>query len=398
MMRGLLLDQRAQPVRNLAPRPRPDGTATANWTSRWFGGGGGAGALSVVASGGVGDRPFYRKTWTASPTSPEDTGIQPRSTPVTPGRTYTVLARVRSSVATSIRSFTSGLLRVDGMASIGSSGTQLSGGVNGNSPLAAGQWTTLRSRIVVPAGVNFVDVFPYINSAPNGAAIWAAGDTLDMGDFMLVEGVYLGDYCDGAMPGWRWLGTAGLSQSIGWPYTLESLAGKPRWDAEFPALGTLLPGTFNAHTSFSYGDISLNGQRGWIASEPDPNTNRRLEALNISTTVRDPRVRLQGGSFQVGVVSGASPLPADAVISTWWSAAGEIGIRGYNTSTADAIASARSEQAPLPGYRLRSGVRDISTAYGVSLARQIVYDRVLSAAERTSVARWLANRYGTALA
>lgn len=34
-------------------------------------------------------------------------------------------------------------------------------------------------------------------------------------------------HCDGNTPGWRWLGTVGLSPAIGWPYTLDSVAGKP---------------------------------------------------------------------------------------------------------------------------------------------------------------------------
>ncbi len=45
--------------------------------------------------------------------------------------------------------------------------------------------------------------------------------------------LYLGDYQpdrvpgSGTLPGWRWAGDAWASESVGWPYTLESIAGRP---------------------------------------------------------------------------------------------------------------------------------------------------------------------------
>lgn len=59
------------------------------------------------------------------------------------------------------------------------------------------------------------------------------GQYLEIGDVVMYEGDYnpaLCNYFDGNTPGWRWSGTPYASTSIGHPYTLESIAGKPQYD------------------------------------------------------------------------------------------------------------------------------------------------------------------------
>jgi len=65
-------------------------------------------------------------------------------------------------------------------------------------------------------------------------------------DGMMVQvgATSVGEYSDGSTPGWRWTGTANASESVGYPYTLESIAGKSlAWREN--TTGSVTPGTFD---------------------------------------------------------------------------------------------------------------------------------------------------------
>lgn len=380
-MRGLLLDQRAQPVRNIHPRgttpsfgngwgaQTPSGnTVTTETTAGPTGGP----ALKVVTSVAGQLRMQHN----------DNNGA--RRIPVVAGQTYTIAAWVYSPKALANVTFETQTLDASNAGGF-ASGTAFS--------VVAG-WQFVRSIYTIPAGRTTIAQCQLLT--PNNVV--AAGETYMMARAMIVPGAYLGDYCDGSTPGWKWLGAAGASESVGWPYTLESVAGRPRWDAEFPPLGTYLPGTFGEHTSFAYGDVLTSGQKGWLSSIALAGAVR-WETLNISTSARFPYVRAQNGPTPGGQASGPTPSVPNAIIAGYWTADGGIGIRSYDVTTTEWTQGAQPGRVPpAGGYQLRSGVRDTVTSNGLSMARQVVYDRVLSASDRLAVARWFANRYGVVLA
>lgn len=64
------------------------------------------------------------------------------------------------------------------------------------------------------------------------------------------------DYMDGDTPGWRWTGTPQLSESVGYPYTLDSIVGRPLGDLSSP--GQIL---LSGETSTSSMTMYLVGNR-----------------------------------------------------------------------------------------------------------------------------------------
>lgn len=428
-MRSLLLDRRARPVRNLAPVPRPVSGQSTIWVPRWFGSGGnGTSALSTVNA--VNGRAFIRKTWTVAPVSPEDTAVTVRNLPVVPGKRYTMTVRVRSSIAQRMRGFADASISVRGAASLGGTyqavaSTSTSGSVN----LLPGIWATLKTTFVVPEGVYVLEAFPYVNAVAGGATNWAVGDTFDMGDMMLVEGVYDGVYCDGDTPGWRWTGAAGVSESVGWPYTLDSIAGKPmasiegdgvqaaitgqsfdpfsvywvydayapaaEWTEPFAVLGTATPAAWSTgwatHGALSFGRRNLSDYtyaHSRLGTGPSPLDNRN----GINPTQMNETRAWEAGRH---VVAQAMTFPGgtdarlltmiDGKVDHVMTYAGGAGI-GIARALIRARTPSASANLPTPVNANALAIRGLFYAAN--------HDRTT----RLAVARWLANRYGTALA
>ncbi|GAB2702096.1 hypothetical protein BKA24_001725 [Microbacterium marinum] len=210
--------------RNLMLYPSPVAVNETYWTQRWFGSAGGTGT-STIESGGFGGRRFYRKTWTNTPGGPEDTGIVARMNGMVAGKVYTVLMRIRASAAVAIRTQTGNgaSLRVDA-ATLATGGTVVGVIAPNNAPyarryLVPGEWTLLRATFTMPEGYGWINFFPYIgNASTDTGPNWAAGDTLDAMDALVIEGDYAGEYFDGdtspdadLVPGWA--GAVGASPS-----------------------------------------------------------------------------------------------------------------------------------------------------------------------------------------
>lgn len=379
-MRALLLDRRAQPVRNIHPRGNNPSLANG-WGAQTPNGN----TVTFPATEGPTGGPCMRVELTTAGQlrMQHNTPTAGLRIPVPASTLLTVAAWVYSPRALTQCSFENQFFNAAGTGLF----------IRGSEFSLAPGWQFVRSTVTSTSTAVSLGQCQVItqNAAGNSGVV---GDVFRMARAMVVIGSYDGVYCDGNTPNWKWLGTPLLSESVGWPYTIASVAGAPRWDAEFPALATDLPGTYNEHTSFGYGDILLSGQKGWLASIPDAE-GRRWETLNISATSRVPyaRVQVTGG----GGTGTVSPVTDRSIFASWWAADGAIGVRSYdvNLGTVSAGSTARR---PTPGYRLRSGVRDQGVGNGLTLPRQIVYDRVLSDVDRLAVARWLANRYGVTLA
>ena len=105
-------------------------------------------------------------------------------------------------------------------------GTAYVGGSGGSAFTIGTTWTWVTGSLTVTVGHNSIGKTALGFGAYNGGV--AEGITIWWnGLFVAVNQSLPPTYCDGDTPGWRWLGTSGLSQSTGYPYTLESIAGQP---------------------------------------------------------------------------------------------------------------------------------------------------------------------------
>lgn len=138
------------------------------------------------------------------------------SVPVTAGETIIVSCLFRCSAAVTAN------FRIRFLAGAGVWVTGASADRQINQAMVANTWTRLSQTIVVPAGaVAFASVVQASEVVPlNG--------TLDCTGLALYRGVSFDPgYQDGDYPNWHWTGTTYNSESVGYPYTLESIVGKP---------------------------------------------------------------------------------------------------------------------------------------------------------------------------
>ncbi len=222
MSRGVLLEERAQPVRNLVTNPRATGGAwVASSTS---------GQISTdthVTSGGPTGGTFFRRSFTAASTGslqssdmilvgggPAVPGVSIGSAaPVAAGQRYALSVWVRSSVAQTVH------VQAQWLVGAGSAGSSQ----GPDTTLVPGVWTRL--SVVAVAPLTALAVRLDIDGGA-GYIPWQVGDTLDATMAMITLGSTVWVYADGDTPGWRWTGTPGASASVGWPYTLERLVGR----------------------------------------------------------------------------------------------------------------------------------------------------------------------------
>lgn len=223
------VDLASQPVRNRAPDPRstkwattaPVGPGASN--ERWNN----VTTYTLVTGAtdgppGLGITSYARATFTTGTQgglgfhladNPEAGAPTPaRMIPVTPGQRISLGIWVRSAVTTA--AFTLKYRWATGS-------TWVSGAVSPTSSVTAGVWQLLPLTAIVPAGATHLSV-----AAQHGVAV-AVGTTLDVTGLMIIDDLLPPTHVDGETPGWRWTGTVGASESVGYPYTLEGVAGAP---------------------------------------------------------------------------------------------------------------------------------------------------------------------------
>jgi hypothetical protein len=252
-----VVDLASQPIRNRHPDPR-DAVGTLI-VPRWYGGGAttGVGVTTrpVAQTDGPGGIPAYhRKTWTTGPSNNGDTGygLYAAAAPnnrflVRPGHRVRFGAWMRASVDKIGEPSVTFYDAVTGGAAVG---TRLR--TSTRPLLKAGSWTWVPwVTPLAPAGAVAVDVVVDVqpSSGPDQATtLWVPGDTLDCTGAMVVTD---GDataplaYADPVfLSDWRWTGTVNNSETVGYPSTLEGIAGRPdsMWDAaQVSGAGVALP-------------------------------------------------------------------------------------------------------------------------------------------------------------
>lgn len=383
-MRESVIDMGSRPIRNQVPHPK--GPTVSNWT---FAQNTGLGAVGVVSTEVDTDGTTFRRvTRPAEDTAntwryffvPLDRAIELAPA----GAKITVLLRVRCSN-----------LLANGL------GVQLSAGNTiptigsaSTAPVIANAWTWVRCEITLNAQVSTNSVGIYIML---GTSSFTPPSTFDISHAMLVPGTYTGDYCDGGTPGWRWLGTPGSSESVGYPYTLESIAGSPMQSA--PAETVQAPITIPLP--------ALSGRSAYVVYDvvdTSANFPTVLNAWGTAGGFADGRMSLQHagtGSSQTNMrFDGSGP---DAVINQTRGASGArtpgrhvaalTMADGLTSMTLDVDGSIAGSRVDLvPGTGFISSAPTISLGVGGAFA--LLYSREHDLSTRRRITAWLARQYG----
>lgn len=237
-MRSAVVDLASQPIRNAAPDPRvtkwgtvaPVGPGPSN--ERW-----GTYTTYTLITGAIDGPAGITSYGRATITNATQIGLgfhiadnpeagsptnSARLIPITIGVPITVGFFVRSSIATAINGFS---IKYRWANVPGVTGwTWTAAAVDSRRTLTdAAIWTWLTLTLIPPAGATHLGI-----AAQYSVAV-AAGTTLDATGLAVVHGLpapitYPGE---GATPGWKWIGVVDRSESVGYPYTLESIAGQP---------------------------------------------------------------------------------------------------------------------------------------------------------------------------
>lgn len=230
-MRSAVVDLASQPIRNRAPDPRvtrwstdppiQPGAGNNRWTAYC--------TFSLVAGAtdgpaGVGLTTYGRLTVTGTQIglgfhlaeNPEAGSPTPsQMLPVVAGQAVTMAFYVRSSVDMGANTYTYKYRWANGS-------TWVTGATTLSMTLAAGVWTRIAVTPKAPAGATHLSLATQYGVAPT------VGSTLDVTGLQFIDGPDPGRYLDGNNTGWRWTGTAGASESAGYPFgPVRNLAAYP---------------------------------------------------------------------------------------------------------------------------------------------------------------------------
>lgn len=188
-MRAGVVDQRTRPIKNIW-----DSIVTStNWSKLQYNAGDvSSPALERITSE---SRPFIRATQPSTPVAGQP-GFYITQMLLPTGRQYRLSMWIRISKPTTLNIY----IRDWGVGDYVITPTALS----------ANTWTRVNC-LYTPVGSQGVSILA------RGIAVndFPAGTTMDARDVMITEGPILFPYADGDTPGWKWLGTPGLSASAG---------------------------------------------------------------------------------------------------------------------------------------------------------------------------------------
>jgi hypothetical protein len=163
--------------------------ALAGWSNRWFGNGGGHGAL-YQAKGGISGT-YARKLWTTANTGATmDVGLNPTvDIPVSGNLTYTLSAWVRCSVAQNFNFY----INWHDSSNVKVGNTQVAIGTS----VTANKWTRLSVTATSPLTATYAVIVP---GTYGQALTMPAGSTMDFDNVLFEASPTLNDYFDGSNP------------------------------------------------------------------------------------------------------------------------------------------------------------------------------------------------------
>jgi hypothetical protein len=245
---------------------------------------------------------------------------------------------------------------------------------------AAGE-QDVRITFTVPVGTSAQYLRLYNGQAMGGPDIWA--DNLMIIEVPDIDHPYTGPYVDGRTPGWQWLGAADGSASIGYPYTLESIAGAPdMWQTEGGTGGTIAPtreitvfaiSTVDANGSTIYTIRADSGDAAQRAAYVATNVDSYHGWVSATDTTAGARYPITNNSYKAGRLDLIAIRTSEALLqSSIWVAGGPRGDAALVPLLAPASRIVKTGSAPL----------------------LIVYRKALSDAQVTAAMRWIVSRYG----
>ena len=424
-MRSVFIDVGSQPLRNLIQQPTPTSANNSLWINTNAGPSG-----SITKSF---DTTFNAVlyTQTGNPTDSQFTcrigasggaGLgSPARVVVTPGHIYAQTLEVMSDIADG-RGFA-----IDWLDSAGSAVSSTRSGANAtgsNFALPASTWVTFTLIAVAPANaasatVNVVWLGASGTNAPQvrtlNSRLWVRkAQFVDItnrfptknftknadGSYPAAANAYAPPYSDGTYPGWQWAGTATNSESVGYPYTLESIAGKPLYFAENIAqsaasVASVPSGDFTV-ASVQIGDSTArtNSAALWDV-ESSLGTQRGRRMLTLSSGYRSDTGKADG----TGIVARSYTIDT-TVTHTLVGRAHDAGTDWVLDGVVQSVENQTGAQliSTAPNLSLYIGTRDGGVSVGVITTYGIaVWPKRLNDETSKRVAAWFARKYGTTI-
>lgn len=295
------------------------------------------------------------------------------------GQRLTVLVRARASISVSLQ------FRF-------SDGTTQNASTANKSASVTTQWQWLRYYLTMNTD-GYASNLGYF-AFP---AALSVGNWIDIGEMMIVEGDYDGVYCDGNTPGWVWLGEEGRSESAGYPYMLESIAGVPQVNLMNPAPSSTTTYPFSATDHSVY----------CVQREPLP-TPSAAEAFWEMQAVagRASRMIIQGSS-SLTVQAGSFSVDGNSIYNVTSPTFDMSIMRVYGVSLGLTPRSVEwswnggatfSGTNPDPGrgpiISLKVGARDGTLNDNLETRQLIAYSKKHDGTTRLKIMQWLANKHG----
>lgn len=284
---------------------------------------------------------------------------------ITTGERMTVLLRLRASVAAAAQTLS--IVQSTGINELCPNFTW--------TPTTTWQWVRFKTTVVRDALQNHV---LYSNFR------WLPVDGwMDVAECMIVKGWYDGDYVDGSFPGWQWAGTAAASESAGYPYTLESIAGRPLADLT-------APGTVGFSTP-----LTVGGPRSLYSVHTAP----------LGASTRTARILYTNPTFELGrssagpqffslVNASAAPLYSVTDDTAPTVLCGTVDATGFQTLSHISPSAPFTRLTKQGAAASISGGGTLTVPTGAPVVRALAYGQAHDDATSRRITAWLARRYG----
>ena len=386
-MRNAVVDLNTQPIKNRIP----NGALAVNATgcSANFGTGGAGTSGRVSDNTAPNGRSFFRMTWSTASTEISK-GITFAGNPkIEAGQVYTLSIWARTNRAQTINA----QLQTINASSVGV--RQVTGTPT---TMVPGQWTRLYLTFTAQATEVTAEIRLY---AITPGTVWQVGDVLDATMAMLSDGPTLYDYCDGYTPGWRFIDTAGLSESVGYPYTLEAIMGKPAVAHDGIKSTNIAPPTaFSARTLYLVWDItgSADNYKAVIlaGSTSTSSGSIRLQTAVAGATSVGARIDIFNGTANSNV--GGAPTGRSngrhitmLQIAEGITPGGKL-LHDNGVLTQGAVNLTAGDGIPGSLFQTDGAVGNNNPVFGMQ------YFAFHSEAQARAITKWLSNRYGVPIA
>lgn len=210
------------------------------------------------------------------------------------------------------------------------------------------------------------------------------------------DGPDLREFGCGSIPGWKWLGSPGASESVGYPYTLASIAGRPTEEFHTSAaLSTALSDGFGIlEDRTCYLVATVTGKMPGSNSDPFMQYGSVMTDVTPNTYLT-PRIEYGPGAadhFRVRRTGGVGPSLAGAVpVGPNIYAFGlEAGLAWAETPAMARVVEATS----MTDMRHRALFIYGASPYAGAEKHLLIYRGMHNQSTRNRVYGWLARKYG----